>query len=151
MDRLRNHCVTDFQTHLIWILWLSTWGDTYEPLFVHLLTTLRLYSSTLWTAFTLSATTPVSLNLFDGPRYDGSKHVFEKDIYSTSCKCFRAVIRKGSFWGPMFIRTSCIVLQCRNNPRSLYRPFRYTPYSLGMKCGVYFKDKRASSSDLILE
>jgi hypothetical protein len=47
---------------------------------------------------------------------------------------------KESVCGPMFIRTSCIVLLCVNNPRKLYRPFKYiqiyTPYIFFVFCQV---------------
>jgi hypothetical protein len=95
----------------IWILWIFTYGDTYQPLCTQfLLTRKRHFTIALWMPVRLPATTPASLHGCGCPWWEVPRRALNlmEDILSTYYKCTHsAITHKLNVSGHVLICTFC--------------------------------------------
>jgi hypothetical protein len=117
----------------IWILWIFTCGDSWNPLYIQiLLPTRRHFTIVLWKPVRLSAATTASLNECSSPWWDMLMWTLNlmEDILSIYYKyTLSAVTHKWNFSRHMLMWTFFLLLVRGTCAQSLFALSVYTLYS----------------------
>jgi hypothetical protein len=125
----------------IWILWIFTCDDTWNPLCKQLLWTTKRHFIAMWMRSRLSATVPASRNGCGGPLWEVSRYALNliEDIFVSCYKCIlSAISHKLNASGQMLIWTFCLVLVCGTRAQNFSAPFSYTRIKRYLKFLLYY-------------